>query len=194
MVELLIESGAEVDAQNESGKTALMLAAFSGKLKIIQALRGSGASYDKFDRSGSFIVHYAVDGGNVDSLQWMLLDGIDPNKKDMNSGWTPLFRVANISGNKDIAELLIKFKADVNARDKENKTALMMAIINGNQPLVELLVNHGADIMFKNEYGKNALDLAKAMERIVSVLFCFYSGVVIIQNLKYLFLESYQVY
>ena len=79
MIELLIESGAEIDAQNESGKTALMLAAFSGKLKIIQELRSNGASYDKYDRSGSYVIHYAVDGGNVDSLQWMLLDGIDPN-------------------------------------------------------------------------------------------------------------------
>jgi ankyrin repeat protein len=147
MIELLIESGADIDAQNESGKTALMLAAFSGKLKIIQELRSNGASYDKYDRSGSYVIHYAVDGGNVDSLQWMLLDGIDPNKRDMNSGWTPLFRVANISGNKDVAELLIKFKADVNAKDKENKTPLMMAIINGNQPLVELLVDHGNSLM-----------------------------------------------
>ncbi len=167
LVELLIHHGADVDIQNESGKTALMLAAFSGKLKIIQELRSNGASYDKHDRSGSFVIHYAIDGGYVDSLQWMLLDGIDANKKDEAGGWTPLIRTANINGSRDIADLLIKFGANVNCKDKENKTPLMMAVINGNQPLVETLVNHGADIFYKNDYGKSVLDLARSMERVV---------------------------
>lgn len=168
MVELLVKYGADINAQNESGKTALMLAAFSGKLKIIQELRTSGAVYDKVDKAGSYAIHYAVDGGNADSLQWMLLDGMDVNVKDTVSGWTPLLRAANISGSKDIAQLLIKFGADINAKDKENKTALMMAVINGNQPLVEVLVENGADLNFKNEYGKTPYELAVAMDRRVS--------------------------
>lgn len=165
MVELLISHGAEVNAQNESGKSAIMFAAFSGKLKIVQELRMNGASYEIADKSGSTAVHYAVDGGNADCLQWMLLDGANANVVDIHSGWTPLIRAASLNASKEIADTLIKFGADVNAKDKEHKTALMISIINGNQPFLETLVERGANINFTNDYGKNALELAVAMDR-----------------------------
>lgn len=70
MVELLITKEANVNAQNESGKTAIMLAAFAGKLNIIKELRSNGASYDIRDRAGCTVLHYAVDGGNLDSVSF----------------------------------------------------------------------------------------------------------------------------
>ncbi len=45
LVELLILKGAKVNAQNEAGKTALMLAAFGGKLRIVKELRTYGGLY-----------------------------------------------------------------------------------------------------------------------------------------------------
>lgn len=69
MVELLINKGANVNAQNESGKTAIMLAAFAGKLNIIKELRNNGSSYDLKDRAGCTVLHYAVDGGNLDCVK-----------------------------------------------------------------------------------------------------------------------------
>ncbi len=55
MVELLISKGCNVNAQNETGKTALMLASFSGKLALVKELRNNGASYDVVDNSGNFL-------------------------------------------------------------------------------------------------------------------------------------------
>jgi ankyrin repeat protein len=60
MVEILIAKGANVNNKNESGKTALMLAAFSGKLNVIKELVNNGASYDLKDNSGCTVLHYAV--------------------------------------------------------------------------------------------------------------------------------------
>ena len=40
-----------------------MLAAFYGRINIIRELKNNGASYDKKDKSGSSILHYAIDGG-----------------------------------------------------------------------------------------------------------------------------------
>lgn len=60
MVEILIAKGANVNNKNESGKTALMLAAFSGKLNVIKELVNNGASYDLKDNSGCTVMHYAV--------------------------------------------------------------------------------------------------------------------------------------
>ena len=176
MVELLIIKGANVNAQNESGKTALMLAAFAGKLNLIKELRNNGASYDITDKSGCGVLHYAVDGANLDAIQWLLMDGADVNAVDSVSGWTPLLRTASVGGNKDVAELLIKFKANVNQLDKDNKSALMIAVINGNQPLVQVLVEYGADINIKNEYGKTAYEMAVSMDRRVPNFFFYFSG------------------
>jgi ankyrin repeat protein len=69
-----------------------MLAAFVGKLHIIKELRNNGASYDTKDKAGCSVIHYAIDGGNLDAIQWLLIDGIDVNLRDTTSGWTPLLR------------------------------------------------------------------------------------------------------
>ena len=165
MVELLVESGADVNAQNESLKTALMLAAFYGKLNIVKLLRLKNASYELRDKSGMQAVHYAVDGGNADTLEWMLQDGADVNARDYSNGWTPLLRAASVNSTKDIARVLIRYKARIDAMDKEDKTPLMIATINGNLQFVQVLIDHGADFSIKNKFGKSLYDLAYAMER-----------------------------
>lgn len=93
------------------------------------------------------------------------MDECDVNVPDTASGWTPLLRCASMNGKKEVVDILIKFGANVNALDFENKSALMIAVISGNQPLVQILIEHGADIHVKNEYGKGIYEMAVSMER-----------------------------
>jgi len=90
---------------------------------------------------------------------------VDP--VDIN-GWTPFIRNASLNGSVEIAELLLKFKADINCLDNNKKSALMVAVIKGNAPLVAIMVEHGADLTITNEYGKTPHDLAIAMDRRVN--------------------------
>jgi ankyrin repeat protein len=69
-----------------------MLACYAGQLECVKILRKYGAKYDDFDRGGSAPIHWAVDGGNVKLLDWMIEDGADVNLRDLNSLWTPLIR------------------------------------------------------------------------------------------------------
>ena len=85
-----------------------------------------------------------------------------------NNGWTPFMRNASLAGTVEVAELLLKFKADINVLDNDKKSPLMIAVIKGNKPLVELMVSYGADLTITNEYGKTPFDLAIAMDRRVS--------------------------
>jgi ankyrin repeat protein len=171
IIELLIERGAKVDEQNESKKTALMLAAFYGKLHLVKALRQFDASYSKRDNSGMAAIHYAIDGGNCDTIEYMVMDGADINEIDTVNGWTPLLRAASLNAKADVARVLIRYGADMNIDDVNQKTALMVATINGNLPFVQVLVSHGADLTKLNEYGKSLYELALAMDRKVSRLF-----------------------
>ena len=70
----------------------LMLACFAGQLDLVQLLRKHGASYTDFDKGGSAPIHWAVDGGNVKLIDWILADGAEMNMKDHSCGWTPLLR------------------------------------------------------------------------------------------------------
>ena len=58
---------------------------------------------------------------------------------------------ASVGGNRDVALALLMAGADINAQDRDGKTALMIAIINGHQPLVELLLKRNANMGVKNE-------------------------------------------
>ncbi|WP_265021650.1 ankyrin repeat domain-containing protein [Wolbachia endosymbiont (group A) of Icerya purchasi] len=52
--------------------------------------------------------------------------------------------LAAMTGNVDIAKVLLKHNADVNAKNNEEKTALHYAAKYNHQELVELLLAHGA--------------------------------------------------
>ena len=56
-----------------------------------------------------------------------------------------------MGGNRDVALALLMAGADINAQDRDGKTALMIGIINAHQPLVELLLKRNANIKVKNE-------------------------------------------
>lgn len=58
---------------------------------------------------------------------------------------------AAVTGNADVANTLLRHGTDIDKRDKDGKTALMMAVINGHENLVKLLLENGADIKITNE-------------------------------------------
>ena len=61
---------------------------------------------------------------------------------------------------KKIEECLIN-GTDVNAKDSNGYTALMVVSYNGNLEVVKYLVENGADINIKDDTDKTALDVAK---------------------------------
>ena len=68
--------------------------------------------------------------------------------KDTNS-CTPLF-LAAIYDHKDVAELLLANKADVNARTKKGQTPLHFVAIADHTDMAELLLGKGADVNAKD--------------------------------------------
>lgn len=165
IMEMLLEFNADPEYANTNGKTSLMVACYAGQEEAARLLRQHGASWEKRDKNGLTAVHWTADGGHDDLLLWVLRDGGPVDIQDTISGWTPLMRVACLSGNYEVAETLIGKGADINKSDKSGKTVLMAASMNGHFNLVRLLVEKGADIYLQNREGKTALEFARSMER-----------------------------
>ena len=99
---------------------------------------------------GEALLLSAVKNDNAGMVKLLLQHKVAPNCYD-ERGFYPLHRAA-MTGNIDIAELLIADGADVNAEVARIKTRpLYLAADEGNLKLVQLLINAGSDI--------NALDL-----------------------------------
>ncbi|XP_070550674.1 GA-binding protein subunit beta-1-like [Ptychodera flava] len=61
---------------------------------------------------------------------------------------------ASGQGHADVAELLIKHRADVNARNRDKSTALHEASGDGHADVAELLIKHGVDVNAKDQVSK----------------------------------------
>uniref|UniRef100_A0A7M4ERL8 Fibronectin type III and ankyrin repeat domains 1 n=1 Tax=Crocodylus porosus TaxID=8502 RepID=A0A7M4ERL8_CROPO len=144
---------------------SLMLACFAGHLNIIKFLKAQGASWEARDLGGCTALHWAVDGGHCEVVEWMINDGCQVDTKDTCLEWTPLMRVSAVTGKKDVASLLIEAGADVNVKDKDGKTPLMVAVLNNHEELIQLLLENGANPNVKNEYGKGLLEMARSFHR-----------------------------
>ena len=76
----------------------------------------------------------------------------------------PILNIAllpvSASGNLEQAQLLIEHGVDVNIKDTNGDTALILAADKGHTEIVQLLLDRGADVTDKNQNGKTALLLA----------------------------------
>lgn len=75
------------------------------------------------------------------------------------SGWTPLHEACN-HGHYNVAMILVKAGANVNAKGLDDDTPLHDAAIVGQLKLVKMLVERGADPCYKNRKGKTPCDVA----------------------------------
>jgi Ankyrin repeats (many copies)/Ankyrin repeats (3 copies) len=143
-VRKLIARGANINATDKDGNTALQEAASEGDEKITRLLLDSGAevtarrkgpiNYDALD--------YAAWTGNGSTVQELLSAGARVNDPT-DSGWTPLM-IAILYGHPDVVEALLAGGADVNARTPTGWTALKEAQFRGDQENAQRLIRAGA--------------------------------------------------
>lgn len=115
VVRFLIELGADPNATNEEGWTALLNASIRGYASVVRTLLDAGANINaKCDCRGM-----------------------------LGGGWTALM-LAIHKGHGEIVEALLNNGADVNNRNYRGQTALSLAIEKGDEDLVQALRDKGA--------------------------------------------------
>lgn len=102
-VQALIAKGADVNAKDAKGRSALGAASASGHLKVVQALLAKGADVNE-ENNGITALMLASFGGRFEVVKALLAGGADVNMKS-DKGSTAL-SVASNSGHTQIVQLL----------------------------------------------------------------------------------------
>jgi hypothetical protein len=141
-VSRLIERGADVNARDSDGVTALMGAAIDGNTELARVLIEKGADVDSQAENGWTALHIAAINGDLDVARILIEKGANVNEDDQH-GETPLM-LSVFEGNTVILKFLIEKDANVNAEDKAGSTALQFAVGNRQKEIVEILKSAGA--------------------------------------------------
>jgi Ankyrin repeats (3 copies) len=131
----LIDNGADPNVRGDYNMTPLLSAAFDGEFEMVQVLLKYKADINARDKYGENALHNASNGSR---------SVIGPSLSN-------------------VARLLLKHGADVNARtdkDKGHSTPLHLAAHFGRLEVVHVLLEHGADVGTEDGSGRTALQLA----------------------------------
>ena len=99
----------------------------------------------------------AAQNGDVSAVKKLLAGGADITCQDEEWAGTPLHWAA-FKGHSKVVSLLLDKGADVNATNKDGRTALFMAAGFNHRQVVEILLRHKADRGIRDKNGRTALD------------------------------------
>lgn len=108
-------------------------------------------------------LYKAITEKNTKHVSELLSDGADANYVIIAGSFkmNMLLTAINVSKSRDIVELLLKNKADVNWKDAFNTSPLMYAASGGSLELLELLLSYGADVKADDGKGNTVLSAAE---------------------------------
>jgi ankyrin repeat protein len=142
----LLKQGADVNAAQGDGMTALHWAASLGDVELARMLLVAGANVRALTRINSYTpLFFAAREGNAAVVEALLEAGADA-KAVSATGSTPLM-LASSSGSVDAVRALLDAGADIDAREKaREQTALMFAAAYNRVDVIKLLTGRGANM------------------------------------------------
>lgn len=101
---LLIEMGADINAQDRSGNTALMGVCFNGNVELVKLLISNKIMINALNFNHASALIFAATFGHVEIVQLLLKAGADKTIKDNNG--KSAYDQAMMQGNDALAQLL----------------------------------------------------------------------------------------
>ena len=157
--QLLIEHGADVNAQCSMDLRPLHKASSNGHLEISRLLIGNGANINAQANLGSTALNLASGKGQLEVVRLLLEKDADPN---LASRFGAPLDHALRNNHLEVARLLLEYGADINARDKYGSTLLHQATLRADERTVQWLLERGANIHATDNKGKTPLQIASA--------------------------------
>ncbi|XP_060530846.1 uncharacterized protein LOC132704691 [Cylas formicarius] len=138
VVQILLQAGVAVNGADFKGLTPLMTACMFGRTATAAYLLGMGALNHLVDINGDTAVHWAAYKGHPDLLKLLMYSGANLQKPD-HFGSTPL-HLACLSASLSCVKLLCeKSNIDLEPKDKNDKTPLMLAVGHRHMDIVDVL-------------------------------------------------------
>uniref|UniRef100_A0A672IIN9 Euchromatic histone-lysine N-methyltransferase 2 n=1 Tax=Salarias fasciatus TaxID=181472 RepID=A0A672IIN9_SALFA len=154
---MLVQAGAQVDAQDKDMRTPLLEAIINNHIEVARYLIQNGACV--YHTDGYTGLHHAAKLGNLETVNMLLETGqVDVNAQD-SGGWTPIIWAAEHK-HVDVIKSLLNRGADVTINDKELNVCLHWAAYAGNVDIAELVLNAGCSLASVNVHGDTPLHIA----------------------------------
>ena len=146
-VAALLADGADVNAAQGDGMTALHWSARNGDAVLARTLIDAGANVHAGTRIGHYTaLHMAGEVGAGDVVEVLLGAGADPSARVVGAGSPTPLHFAAASGSVRAVDALVAAGADVNAAEESwGQTPLIFAAARGRTGAVRALLAAGAD-------------------------------------------------
>lgn len=173
IIKLLLEHSADINIKDYKGWTPLRAAIFADNPNIVKLLLDYGADVNTKDNDGLTPLRAAISQNRANMVKLLLEHGAHGADANINikdhREWTPV-RDAVYRNRPDIVKLLLDHDADVNIKDNNGLTPLMIAATmppiiatftkSHRLEIAKLLLDAGANRFLKNKDGKTAIDIA----------------------------------
>jgi ankyrin repeat protein len=175
VIELLDAHPVLVNAKNETGVSAVLLATYFGHREILEILLARGAELNTLAAEDTELIgSYSPDGftpiglaaffGRKDVLDFLLQHGADPNAASKNQMRVTPLHSAVAHRDPEIAtamvESLLSNGAKVNIAQDGGWTPLHQAAAHGQMEIMELLLGRKADVNAESDDGTTPLRMA----------------------------------
>ena len=140
--------------------TALhIVASFGENSALIHVLITNGANVNAIDIYGHTPLRYALQSGCIHNIRALINAGGESDHLHMVNDQTPLHLVIQ-RHDLELAEFLLKHKAQVDAPDKVGDTPLLYAVVGHSRKGVRLLLNYGANPDITDQHDNTPLHLS----------------------------------
>ncbi|KAK9808206.1 hypothetical protein WJX73_008592 [Symbiochloris irregularis] len=153
----LLQHGAEqnVSLADDEGWTPLHSAVSAGHSEAVQMLLEAGSDAQALTSGKRTPLHYAA-SKNPLAIPMLLAAGSRPSQKDA-TGSTALHRACGAGKVEAVKLLLADQRVNMEDRDREGSTPLLVAVESGQAPVVLYLASIGADLQAANKAGDTPL-------------------------------------
>jgi len=183
--EMIMYNPELLNLRSQTGESPVLTAIYNGASKSLAFLLKEDIPLDVFEAAAAGelnqvkeLVHanpeltleYSNDGftalglasylGHKDIVKYLIGKGAEINSKSKNQMKVMPLHSAVATKKVGVAELLLKYGAEVNAKQESGWTPLHEAAMHGQEEMIKLLLDHGADVALKKDDDETALDVA----------------------------------